>query len=284
MTKIDLHTHSSASDGTLSPRSLVKLAAESGLTAIGLTDHDTVDGMDEALQAGREFGVEIIPGIEFSVNWEEGSMHLLGYYIDQYHISLTEALHTCKLSRENRNEKIIARLNELGYSIKLEDVLKLSPDGTCGRAHIANALIRSGYFKSVKEAFDKLLDYRAAAYIDRYRLQLEEAIQIIHDAGGVAVWAHPGNHYKINRMLELLPTWVDFGLDGLESDYSDHSINLRDDLRKQALQHGLIYTGGSDFHGLNKPENSLGRGPEGSEIDVNCLRMLKERREVRRNS
>ena len=126
MIKIDLHTHSSASDGTLSPGSLVKFAAESGLSAIGLTDHDTVDGIDDALQAGEDFGVEIIPGVEISVNWEEGSMHLLGYYIDHHHLSLTEALQTCKLSRENRNEKIIARLNELGYSIKLEDVLEFN--------------------------------------------------------------------------------------------------------------------------------------------------------------
>ena len=269
MIKIDLHTHSSASDGTLSPRSLVKLAAETGLRAISLTDHDTIDGIDDALQAGMDFGVEIIPGVEISVNWEEGSMHLLGYYIDHLHDSMTDALQTCKLSRDNRNEKILSRLNELGYNIKLEDVLKISPDGTCGRAHIARLLIESGRFETIGQVFDKLLNRGAAAYMERYRLQLKEAIQVIHDAGGIAVWAHPGNHSRLNRMLELLPKWGDFGLDGLESDYADHSIDLRDDLRKQALQYGLIYTGGSDFHGSIKPENSLGNGPEGGEIDEN---------------
>jgi len=278
LSRIDLHTHSSISDGLLTPRKLVELAAEEGLSTIALADHDTVDGIDEALSAGEEFGVEVIPAIEISVNHEDGSMHLLGYYIDHLNADLLEMLQKLKESREERNVKIIARLNELGYGIELNDVLALSTDGTCGRAHIAGALVARGYFPDVKSAFDALLNSRGPAYIDRYRLELNDAIDFIHHAGGAAVWAHPGNHAdKMERMLDRLALWKGYGLDGIESDYCDHTIELRDRLRSLAREYGLIYTGGSDFHGSIKPQNTLGSGPEGSEIDTACLTQLRER-------
>ncbi len=285
MSRIDLHTHSSISDGLLSPRKLVELAAEEGLSTIALADHDTVDGIDEALKAGEEFGVEVIPAIEISVNHEDGSMHLLGYYIDHHNADLLEMLQKLKESREERNIKIIARLNKLGYGVKSNDVLTLSTDGTCGRAHIAGALVARGYFPDVKAAFDALLNYNGPAYVDRYRLPLKDAIGHIHGAGGAAVWAHPGTHEnKMERLLNRLERWRGYGLDGIESDYCDHTIELRNRLRSLAREHELIYTGGSDFHGSIKPQNTLGSGPEGSEIDPKCLTQLRERVEYLRGA
>jgi len=274
--KIDLHTHSSISDGELSPWQLVKIATEKELTTIALTDHDTIDGIDQARSAGKKFGIDIIPGVEFSVNHEDGSMHLLGYYIDHHNSELIRIISKLKSSRSDRNEKIVARLNELGYNVKIGDVLRLSPEGTCGRTHIAKVLVASGKFKTVSDVFDELIGHGCPAYLDRYRLQLKDAIELIHNAGGVAVWAHPGNHgKKMDRMLDRLSLWKSYGLDGLESDYATHSIILRDRLRKIALENGLIYTGGSDFHGSSKPDNQLGVGPEGVEISKDCLVMLQ---------
>lgn len=279
MGRIDLHTHSNISDGLLSPWSLVRAAADEGLVAVSVVDHDTVEGTDEALRAGEEFDIELVPGVELSVDNEDGSMHLLGYYIDHCHSGLTRNLLDLKRFREDRNEKIIDRLNELGYRIRLEDVMKLSPEGTYGRAHIAGALVAAGFFRNVSTAFDKLLNRGGPAYIDRRRVRLEEAIELIHDAGGVAVWAHPGTHGedRMEELLTRLSKWKEFGLDGVESDYCDHTIALRDRLRDLAREHGLIYTGGSDFHGSIKPDNLLGRGPEGSDIDEECLYELKRR-------
>ena len=280
MSRIDLHTHSNISDGSLSPRRLVEHAVECGISAIALADHDTVDGIDDFLVAGAEFGIETIPAVEISVNHEDGSLHLLGYYIDHKHRELLESLKLMERARTERNEKIVARLNELGYPLKLEEVLSLSENGTFGRSHIARALVSRGYFGEVKTGFNALLRYGRAAYIDRFRLQLKDAIALIHAAGGIAVWAHPGmSGDKMENMLESLPRWKNYGLDGIESDYCNHSIALRDRLRQQASDINLIYTGGSDFHGEIKPENMLGCGPEGNEIDPKCLLMLKQRRD-----
>jgi len=276
--RIDLHTHSNVSDGLLSPRDLVRLAADEGISAIAVADHDTVDGIDEALEAGGEFGVKVVPAIEISVDHEDGSLHLLGYFIDHHNPDLLETLQNLKRAREERNILIISRLNELGYAVKLEDVRGMSPNGTYGRAHIAEALVASGYFSDVGSAFDALLNRDGPAYVDRYRLPLKDAVHHIHNAGGAAVWAHPGTHGdRLERLLDRLERWKGYGLDGIESDYCNHTMQLRDRLRSLAHQHGLIYTGGSDFHGSIKPENTIGSGPEGEEIDYKCLIRLTER-------
>ena len=281
MTGIDLHTHSSISDGALSPRLLVKQASEIGLSAIAIADHDTVDGIDEALKAGIEFGIEVISAVELSVDHETGSMHLLGYFIDFHDPELLSILNRLKSAREVRNLKIISYLNELGYSITVEEVLELSPDGTYGRAHIGQALMRSGEFRDMDEIFDKLLGPRAAAYYNRFRLPLREAIRIIHSTGGLAVWAHPGLHEnKLENMLARLKSWHEGGLDGIESDYFNHSLELRDRLRNLAVEYGMIYTGGSDFHGSIKPQNKLGCGPGGLPVGPECLAQLKDRRKA----
>jgi len=282
--RIDLHTHSNISDGSLTPRQLVKYALECEISAIALADHDTVGGIVEFLAAGDELGVETIPAVEISVNHEDGSMHLLGYYINHLNTDLLNALKLMEEARDERNEKIVTRLNELGYPLKLEEVLSLSENGTCGRSHIARALVVRGNFNSVTDAFRALLRNGGPAYIDRFRLPLDKAIDLIYAADGVAVWAHPGlSGDRMESMLERLRKWSKIGLDGIESDYCNHSLALRDRLRRIAGENGMIYTGGSDFHGAIKLENALGCGPEGAEIDPACLVMLKQRRDRIRN-
>lgn len=275
---IDLHTHSRASDGSLTPTELVKQAAEKGIGTLSLTDHDTVDGVAEAVAAGEKFGVTVIPGVELSVNHELGSLHLLGYGIDVHDKPFLETVNQLRCSRNERNTRILARLEELRYPVSAEAVAELAGTGSVGRGHIGKALMNAGYFSSVEKAFEALLNRGSPAYVDRFRLLLKDAVALIHHAGGVAVWAHPGLHHEeLPAMLELLPRWVEYGLDGLESDYSQHTLELRDRLRHLALQHGLIYTGGSDFHGDLKPDIRLGEGPEGMVIDERCIHQLLAR-------
>lgn len=276
--RIDLHTHSTASDGSLTPEELVEKAFDLGISFISITDHDSISGLDSAIEASKEFGIEFITGVELSVNHENGSLHLLGFGFDHRNPDLVSTI--CKLlnSRCDRNEKMIVRLQDLGYFIERGDVEKLSDGGSVTRGHIAHALIKTGYFSDIKEVFRELLDRGAPAYINRYRLGLEEAISLIHSAGGVAVWAHPGLHVdNLPELLSRLPQWVEYGLDGIEADYSQHSILLRDKLRSLALENGMIYTGGSDFHGRLKPDIQLAQGPENVEINVDCSVMLKDR-------
>lgn len=272
---IDLHTHTTASDGSLSPRDLITESARFGLSAVAVTDHDTTDGLDEALAAGGEVGIRVIPGVELSVDHQSGSIHLLAYGIDHHDPEFNRKLNSLRSSRDERNCRIVARLCELGYPITIEAVQSWSNEGTTGRGHIGQALVAAGYTSSVEEAFDKLLSKGGPAYIDRYRMKMGEAIRLVHEIGGIAVWAHPGLHeHRLDSLLKLLPSWVAWGLDGLESDYSQHTIELSGNLRRIAKEQGLIITGGSDFHGLLKPNIKLGSGPEGRPIGDELLDAL----------
>jgi predicted metal-dependent phosphoesterase TrpH len=190
MDRIDLHTHSSYSDGSLSPRQLVQLAKKQRLRAIALTDHDTVAGVEEALAAGKEFGVEVVPGVEISAQYPPGTMHILGYYIHASNPELLGALKKLQQARAARNPKIIERLQALGLEITINEVLDLSA-GQVGRPHIARALVNKGYVSSIDEAFSRYLKKGAVAYAEKFRFPPAEAIGIIRRAGGIAVLAHP---------------------------------------------------------------------------------------------
>ena len=279
MPKIDLHTHSTASDGSLTPTQLIISAKEQGVDRLALTDHDTVAGLREAIAAGQKYGVRVIKGIELSVNYEAGELHLLGYGFDDLNIKFTATVAKLQISRAERNHKIVSKLNEQGYSISWDTIHDIAGGGVIGRGHIGQALMNAGYFDSIQTVFEQLLSTGAPAYVDRFRLELREAIRLIHNAGGIAVWAHPGLHGdELEVMLDdLLPHWADAGLDGLESDYNLHSIELRDRLRAVADSHGMIYTGGSDFHGQLKPDVSLGQGPEGMAVSEECYQGLTDR-------
>ncbi|MFC2150527.1 PHP domain-containing protein [Calditrichota bacterium] len=275
---IDLHSHSTASDGSHTPTELVKDAAQLGVTTLALSDHDTVAGIDEAFTAGSVHGIEIIPAVEISVDTPGDDMHLLGYGIDHHNTELVDVLNKLVDGRHTRNKEIVSKLNELGLAISYDDVLAISKEGVPGRAHIAEALWQKGLIAEFNDAFEKYLKRGKPAHADRFRYQIADAIALIHRAGGIAVWAHPGLHRdRLEEMLGYLPEWVDAGLDGIESDYFNHSLELRDRIRGIAVEHGLIYTGGSDFHGLIKYENTLGVGAGGKPVDQKCLEMLKER-------
>jgi predicted metal-dependent phosphoesterase TrpH len=276
--KIDLHTHSTASDGSLSPTELVTKARSLGITTLALTDHDTFDGLDEALQAGLEQQVDVITGVEFSVDHEDGSLHLLGYGFDHQNARMQQVLVELVESRQRRNHGMIDILNRLGFRINFEDVLRRSGKGTMGRAHIALELIESGQFISVQEAFETVLGKGKPAYVDRKRLSLFDACDLIHQAGGVAVWAHPALHgNKLAGMLNRIGSWAAKGLDGIESDYSAHTIDQRNFFRQIAVTNRMIWTGGSDFHGEARPDVLLGTGPEGEAVGFECLETMKSR-------
>jgi predicted metal-dependent phosphoesterase TrpH len=258
---IDLHTHSNASDGSFPPRKVVRLAKERGLQALALTDHDTIDGLAEAVAAGQEFGLEIIPGVEISARHANGSMHILGYFLDYESEILARRLVVLKQARKDRNPQIIAKLNDLGIPLTMEQVERISGGGQVGRPHIARALYEGGYVRSLQEAFDVYLGNNGRAYVSKFRFPPEEALAMIRDAHGIPVLAHPftlGLHTS-ETLRPLLQELMAQGLAGMECYYPEHSSAQEDLYLSLARELGLLITGGSDFHGDNKPEVTLGR-------------------------
>lgn len=266
----DLHVHSTASDGQLTPRELVILAIEQGVSVLSLTDHDRIDGIEEAGLSASELGLDFIPGVELSVDFPQGEMHLLGYGID-LSPTLLNYLAAQVRSREVRNLAILGKLRELGFDLTLDEVLAEAMANyvpgerpSLGRNHFAMALVRKGYVASTAEAFSLYLANGKPAYADRERALPEEAIAVIHQAGGIAVLAHP---FTLNlddeHLYEELKHLKDVGLDGLEVFHSDHSEAQQITYRRQAELLGLLLSGGSDFHGsMITPDVQIGRGKD----------------------
>lgn len=243
--KSDLHIHTTFSDGSLTPYEVVKWASQKNIYAIAISDHDTIEGIECAINSSKLYDIIIIPGIELSCIFEDEEIHLLGYYFDLLNADLIETLKILKLSRETRGEKIIKKLNKLGFSLTIQEVYNIVGKGVIGRPHIAKAMVDKNYVSSVQEAFDKYLNRYRPAYVDRYRLSLREGINIIHRAGGVAVIAHPGLIRNENIFNETLKMEID-GIEAIHSKHSPQDI-LR--YRQVANENRLIITGGSDFHG-----------------------------------
>ena len=260
MELIDLHVHSNASDGTYAPAEVVRRAKEGGLKAIALTDHDTIDGLAEAVAAGERYGVEVIPGVEVSARFPGGSMHVLGLGLNYRNGHLGERLAVLQKARAERNPQIIAKLNDLGIKITLEQVAEISGRGQMGRPHIARALMESGYVRTIQEAFDIYLRNDGKAYVAKFRFPPEEAIAMIRDVQGVPVLAHPftlglGSAFALKHTLEELTA---LGLAGIEAIYAEHTPEQEALYLRLARELGLLITGGSDYHGENKPEITLG--------------------------
>jgi len=277
---IDLHIHTSASDGTFSPREIVKLAKEKGLKAIGITDHDTIDGNKEAIKEGKEIGLEVVPGVEISVEWEGRPVHILGYYIDLENESLKSTLQNLIDFREERNPQIIKRLNSLGLNISYEDVKMIAGDGTAiGRPHFAQVLVEKGYVKNGDEAFRKYLKRGASAYVEKKRLTPREGIQLIKNAFGITVLAHPFNIDGIkNRDLErVIFQFKGMGIEGLEVFYPLFNPQQTLQLKTFAEKHGLYITGGTDFHGAQKPNIQLGSGFGDLRVPYELVARMKEK-------
>jgi predicted metal-dependent phosphoesterase TrpH len=261
MTYVDLHTHSTASDGTFAPAAVVRLAAEAGLSAMALTDHDTVAGVAEAQAEAARLGIDFVTGIEISAEYPRpGTLHMLGYGIDVAHPSVRDLTTRLQAGRSDRNQRIIARLNEIGIPLTLDEVLAIAGGGVVGRPHFAQALIRRGVVSTVPQAFNEYLGQGGKAYLDKERLSAREAIALIHEAGGIAVLAHPVQLQKTNdaQVENEVKNLVDAGLDGIEVIHSDHRESVVDKLGDLARRFGLVRTGGSDFHGTNKAHIHLG--------------------------
>ena len=258
---VDLHCHSTASDGTLSPADVVRLAKQSGLVGLALTDHDTVAGVREATDEARNLGITFIPGIEISCTYPSpGTMHLLGYGVDPDSPVLREMTRQLIEARDNRNPRIVAKLNELGVAITMQEVEREAGGQVVGRPHIAAVLHRKGYVSSIKQAFDKYLAQGAPAYFDKERMSPKRALELVRESGGLPVLAHPvqlrtTNDAELERVIKDL---LDLGLAGIETIHSDHDEALVEKYSRLAQKYGLLQTGGSDFHGTNKKDIALG--------------------------
>ena len=257
--KIDLHTHSTYSDGTDKPSELINKALAAGITIIGLTDHDSVSGWQEATKALRS-GISLVPGAEISCQTTDGiSVHILGLLFDANNTELMNTLEKTRENRHGRMEKIIARINEAGIDITMNDVLEQLSDGaTLGRPHLADALVKKGVVTSRDEAFTQMLHNNSKYYVSHYSPTPEAAIALIKAAGGVSVIAHPmASHRGRTISLETFGSLIDSGLDGIEVDHRDHSPAEKKQLISLASESNLVMTGASDYHGNGKL-NSLG--------------------------
>lgn len=255
-----MHTHTVVSDGTLTPAQLVELAARKGLAAIALTDHDHLGGLDEARREGERLGVEVLAGVELSVAHAAGDVHVLGYILDETEPRLAARLAEFRSVRAARGRLIIEKLQALGVDVRLEDIHSAE---SLGRPHVARALVDKGIVASMQEAFERWLGEGRPAYVPKAKIDARQAIELIHGAGGLAVLAHPGlisekHRYAIIREL------AELGLDGIEVEHSRHSSEERRRLREMCAKLDLVETGGSDFHGENKPDVDLGYGVGGN--------------------
>jgi predicted metal-dependent phosphoesterase TrpH len=273
---VDLHTHSTASDGSFTPKELIRLARDTGLSAIALTDHDTIDGINEALEEGSFAGIEVIPGLEISADYET-EMHILGYFFGNTYLNIVPVLKELKENRERRNPKIIKKLNELGFDISLEEIERKAGGKIVARPHIARVLLEKGYVESIGEAFEKYLAIGRPAYFRKEKLSPEESIKEILRAGGLPVLAHPIYLDMNTEQLDSLFLQLKrSGLMGVEAYYVDNTEKDTAHLLRLAAKHGLIATGGSDFHGSFKPDIKLGTGRGQLKIPYEVLEQLKE--------
>ena len=267
--RVDLHAHSTASDGELTPADLVRYARERGLVALALTDHDTVDGIDAAIEAARGTALQIVPGVELSCDVPQTEVHILGYFIDWHAPDFEAMLVKFREGRYGRAEKMVKKLTALGAPITFERVKQIAGDASLGRPHVAQALVEAGHVATISEAFDRYIGRTGPAYVERFRLRPEDAVALVLRAGGVPVFAHPRD---VTRFIEPL---VKVGLIGLEAQYGTYGEATRAELVRWAQRYDLIVTGGSDFHGLNKMAHLSGLGEVNVPFQV--VEQLRER-------
>ncbi|MGE5197073.1 MAG: PHP domain-containing protein [Deltaproteobacteria bacterium] len=266
----DLHTHTMFSDGTYTPAQLVAEASRLGLSAVAVSDHDSVDGIAAALEAARNTEIEVIPAIEMSTEYQGIEVHVLGYLIDRNSKKLADKLDFLRKNRVARVHYILKKLGSLGIELRAESVFDISGGASPGRMHIARAMVKEGLVSSTSEAFFRYIGDKSPAYVCGFRISPEEAINLIKDIGGIAVLAHP---YILNRD-ELIPQFVEYGLGGIEVYYPEHTKAMVNSYLALAQRYDLIVTGGSDFHGEAKPEVKLGS----TKVPYELVQIMKEAR------
>ncbi len=274
---VDLHLHTTASDGVLTPSEIVRYAKSRGLQAIAITDHDTIEGCEEGLSEGEKLDFEVIPGIEISAEHSPGSMHILGFFLDIHHSLLNERMEYLQKARAERNPKIIGKLNQLGVHITYEEVLKASGGGQVGRPHFANVLIEKKYVRSFQEAFERFLKKGAPAYVDKMRFTSKEALHFINEAKGVAVLAHPNTLGMdgYSDLEKIILRLVNEGLKGIEVYYPEHSASEIGQYKALAERFGLLSTGGTDYHGMEKNGLEIGVGRGDMKLPYSIVESLK---------
>lgn len=250
----DLHIHTVASDGSYRPEEAVKIAKKMKISAVAICDHDSVEGIEPALEAGKLYRVKVIPAVEMCYEEGPAGVHIVGYFIDWRNATLREALREIQQGRFRRIRDIVDRLSEIGIEITLADVLAEAAEGSVlTRPHVAKAMMKRGYVKSESEAFEKYLVYGRPAYVNRYQLPLGEIMRLIRNSGGVPVLAHP----KYQNAIEFVPYLVELGLKGIEVYHPDHTQKEVAKFKKIAKKYGLIEVGGSDAHGADRPIGTL---------------------------
>ena len=264
----DLHLHTLFSDGTSTPKEVIREAQNKGLSAIAIVDHDTVDALPQALEIAGSGIIEVLPGIELTAEYDGLEIHILGYLIDYKNKTLKEKLEFLKKNRIERAYKMVERLKNMGLALDVQDVFNLAKSGTVGRLHIAQALVKAGLAGSAWEAFQKYIGDKSPAYIAGFRLAPSEAINLIKSIGGIPVLAHP---YSLNRD-DLIPVFVDSGLMGIEVYYPEHTQSMINYYLALAKKFNLLVTGGSDFHGAAKPHGQVGL----SKIPYELVEELKQ--------
>ena len=262
--RIDLHIHTTASDGTDTPAEVVGKAFALGLSAVAVTDHDTVAGLAEAMREGRRLGIEVVAGIEISADYHGGRAHILGYFIDPGADALQPVLAWSVNERERRNRRIVQAMAADGIDISVEQLAADNPGSVIGRPHIADRLVQLGYAASVKEAFERYLNDGCRYYRDKKRISIEGAVDAITGAGGIAIVAHPFQYgYDEMGVLCYIDTCLQAGCAGVEAYYSEHTADERRWLLDLAAGRGIAVSGGSDYHGGHKPHIAMGSGIDG---------------------
>ncbi len=277
MSRIDLHLHTTHSDGSFSTREVMAFAKQAGLAALAITDHDIVEGIPEATAIGKELGIEVVPGVEISSRLGESELHILGYFLNWTDPLLAQRLSALRDSRHLRNPKIVQRLNELGIPITYEEVRALAGTESVGRPHIARLLMEKKFVTSAKEAFDRYLANGRPAFVDRELPEPAEAVRWIREAGGVPVLAHPtwvrASAEGLRVLVRELKT---AGLGGIEVHYSTHTPSQTTEYLDLAKQCELLVTGGSDFHGVTKPDIEVGIGRGQLKVSEKLLDPLRK--------
>jgi predicted metal-dependent phosphoesterase TrpH len=272
----DLHLHTLFSDGTFSPEELVQAGAKHHLVAMALTDHDTMEGCARMAKACEEAGIEFVPGAELTAEWEDTEFHVLGYYMDANNARLQSELQKFQTTRQNRIHEMVARLNKVNVPLRAESVFALANCRSPGRPHVGRALVKEGFCSSLDEAFERFLKKHRPGWVPKHKVSALDAIQLISQAGGVAVMAHPG----LNRNDDIIPFLVQEGLDGIECFHTKHSPAASEHYLKIAAHYNLLVTGGSDCHGFSKGKPLIG----GTKLPAAYLERLRKTADEKRKA